>query len=154
MATFDLDILIVEDNHTYRALILSAFKEHNCRTATTYQEGVDLYNSRKPHISFLDINLPDGNGLDLLKIITDDDPQAYCIILTGSAAPEDVSRAQTYGAMEYILKPFTATRIQETLDHFEIYRNKLIEIACDEDEIELSLAKKFAHSKQKIDKQP
>ncbi|MCB0732749.1 MAG: sigma-54-dependent Fis family transcriptional regulator, partial [Ignavibacteriae bacterium] len=63
-------------------------------------------------LAFLDINLPDSNGLDILKRIKIDQPELLVIIITGFASIESAVSALKLGAYEYIKKPFKADAIK------------------------------------------
>ena len=69
--SIQLNILIVEGVQMYRSILLSNLSGHRCRVAKTIKEARELYDEVNPDIMFLDIELPDGSGLEFLKEITD-----------------------------------------------------------------------------------
>jgi len=71
-----------------------------------------------PDITFLDIKLPDGNGLDLLEQMKKINPNAYIVMVTGSQSPEDVEASKKHKVNGYILKPFNVKKVQEFVDRF------------------------------------
>jgi two-component system response regulator PilR (NtrC family) len=71
VSTRTATILLVEDDPSLRAS-LRAFMEENgflTHTAASRSEGQEMLRSLKPAICLLDLNLPDGSGLDLLRLI-------------------------------------------------------------------------------------
>ena len=64
-------ILLVEDDLSLRDSLCQFLTDHGYRTleASTARQGWELMRSREPRLCLLDLNLPDGSGLDLLKKI-------------------------------------------------------------------------------------
>ena len=62
-------ILLVEDDLSLRDSLCQFLNDHGYRTlaASTARQGWELVESRNPRLLLLDLNLPDGSGLDLLK---------------------------------------------------------------------------------------
>ncbi len=57
----------------------------------------------------LDINLPDGNGFDLCKIIKSNSPDTYNLFLTANDQEGDMIKGYDAGGFDYITKPFSIT---------------------------------------------
>ncbi len=69
----------------------------------------ELYNNMDncvPNIVILDIMLPDGNGLDVMKNIKASTPEVWCIMLSALGQEIDKVKGLNNGADEYIAKPF------------------------------------------------
>lgn len=118
MTTGSLTILLVEDDRAYRAYAMSALKGHNNICVGSVNDAMLKFTTHKPDITFLDINLPDGNGISLLQDIKSFEPNAFIVMMTGSSNSEDVKKAQEHGASGYILKPFNNKKVQECIDRF------------------------------------
>ena len=69
-----------------------------------------------PDLVFLDVNLPDYSGLDLLKEIKALHPACAVIMITSDASAETILRAFRLGAHDYIQKPFTLEEVLQTLE--------------------------------------
>ena len=69
-------------------------------------------------IILLDINLQRGSGLDVLRAAREHErtAQAYIAIYSGSNSPQDMQRAEQFGADAYLLKPMTMDEIERTSD--------------------------------------
>ena len=77
-------ILLVEDDHSLRSSLTQFLNDHGYRTlqADSARQGWEIANSGHPQLCLLDLNLPDGSGLDLLKKLTDAQLQTRVIIMT------------------------------------------------------------------------
>jgi two-component system, NarL family, response regulator len=68
------------------------------------QAAVALYRQHLPDIVLMDLQLPTMSGLEAIRIIRGDDPQARIIVLTMYQGDEDIFRALKLGAATYLLK--------------------------------------------------
>ncbi len=117
-----LNVLFVEDDEATRTLLgmTATSLEKNCEVtlAETMKDGAARYLENVPNIAFLDIQLPDGSGLDILKLIKANDPDAYVVMITANTTPANVNIAITAGADAFIAKPFTKKKIQDIFDKY------------------------------------
>ena len=65
---------------------------------------------------FLDINLPDVSGFDVLKEIRNRTPETKVVVITADGSDDNRRRALEEGAFHFIGKPFTVKEIRETLE--------------------------------------
>lgn len=120
-----LKLLVVEDNPAYIFLVketLGQFKSENYEIKKEYAmngaEALEKFKQFDPDVTFLDINLPDSSGLDLLKAFLEMRENAFITMLTSEAQASTVQQACSRGAQGYILKPFTVSKIKEALAKF------------------------------------
>ena len=66
---------------------------------------------------FLDIDLAGGNGIDLIAPILAEQPDAFIVMLSAHSTLDNVKVATAQGARGFIVKPFTAARIQQVLSN-------------------------------------
>lgn len=66
---------------------------------------------RQPDVALLDIMLPDGNGLDVLRSVKSRYPQVACIMLSALSKEEDKVNGLNLGADDYISKPFSVLEL-------------------------------------------
>jgi len=116
----NLHLLFVEDDEPTRQLLqLSALSlQSGCKVflASTGKEGIQKYFEYTPDVIFLDIQLPDTTGLDMLRFIQQKDPAAYVVMLSANATSTNVQKALAMGAKGFVAKPFTKRKLQEILE--------------------------------------
>ncbi|MBQ7918495.1 MAG: response regulator [Lachnospiraceae bacterium] len=88
---------------------------HNTRTANKGTVLMEMIEEKMPYGIFLDIGLPDVNGLDILKEIKKEYPEVKVIMLTADDTEKSKNIAISYGADMYITKPFLPEHIQMAL---------------------------------------
>lgn len=105
------DLLIVEDNPA-NILLLQRILEGRTgiKSQIVRNGGQALAEIRraKPNLVLLDMDLPDGNGLEVLKAVraSDDTLDLPVIIVSADANPSNVRRALDAGATDYLVKPY------------------------------------------------
>lgn len=102
------DILIIDDDKVICDILVKMMEKlgHESRFALTGKGGVDLAKNGRFDLVFLDVNLPDANGLDLIKIIKTAPSSPEIIIITGDSDPDAAEMAINSGAWNYLSKPF------------------------------------------------
>ncbi|NOY23275.1 MAG: sigma-54-dependent Fis family transcriptional regulator [Acidobacteria bacterium] len=100
-------ILVIDDDKSIcRSLQLQLKqKEHTVQTAQTASAGSTLFDSTSPDLIFLDITLPDANGLDLLSEFQKKAPLIPVIMITGRQDTSLIIEAMQRNALDYIRKP-------------------------------------------------
>jgi CheY-like chemotaxis protein len=122
-------ILLVEDNQDDEAITVRALRTRttaNIEVARDGQQALDyLFDdaNNTPRIVLLDLNLPELDGLEVLKRIREDDRTRLTpvVILTGFNAPIDVLAAYRYGANSYVRKPIDFDQFAEVIHHLGLY---------------------------------
>jgi len=112
------DVLIVDDELNIRNSLKSALtrRGHTVQLAKDYKEG-DKYSQASYDVIFLDILLPDGNGLDLLKTILTRNNKQVVVMISGHADIEMAVEAIRTGAYDFIEKPISLDRVLVTLEN-------------------------------------
>jgi two-component system chemotaxis response regulator CheY len=120
-------LLLVEDDPFTLQLVKLAFKENfEVITAETARQALVYYQRHLPDMVFLDIQLPDGNGINILKKISAVDDNAYAIMLSSHSQKEKILECLDHGAKGFIAKPFTRQRLIDATDKFKSYRSNSI----------------------------
>ena len=106
-------IVVVEDEEELSKLICQHLEEAGMN--------VQAYNRTAPALRFLqhnfanlillDVNLPDGNGFDLLKQIKEQDINTPAIFLTANSHDQDKVKGLNLGGDDYVTKPFSYTEL-------------------------------------------
>jgi two-component system cell cycle response regulator DivK len=115
-------ILIVEDNDLNLILLNDFLEFHGYETLKTGhgREAIKLTQDNKPDLILMDIQLPDLSGLDVTRLLKQDD-QTKCIpviAVTGFAMPGDEAEALKSGCDAYIAKPVILHHLLRTIDSF------------------------------------
>ncbi|WP_369311758.1 chemotaxis response regulator CheY [Providencia rettgeri] len=121
MAAKDLSFLVVDDFSTMRRIVRNLLKELGFIKIEEAEDGVDaLEKIRAGNIDFVvaDWNMPNMDGLELLKTIRGDDALKHIPVLmvTAEAKKENIIAAAQAGASGYVVKPFTAAILEEKLN--------------------------------------
>ncbi len=110
-----LDILVIDDEEA----ICFAFQRYfggrgmGVRVAATGADGVAAYRQAPADVVFLDVRLPDADGLDVLDRLREVDPQARVVVITAYGSLETVTRAIRGRAFDYLVKPVDLGRAAE-----------------------------------------
>jgi DNA-binding response OmpR family regulator len=115
-------VLVVEDDSMISKLLSIVLEHHGfeVRVADDYASAVEGLEQEHPSLILLDLMLPDGNGLDLLKWLRDDKGDAVPVVVLTAFRQEDKAlRAFELGANDFISKPFRprelVARVQRVL---------------------------------------
>lgn len=111
-------IVIVEDDKDLCAGLCKALKDESrsivsCENLKSAREQIFLTN---PSLILLDINLPDGNGLDLVKEIREKSLPYPIILLSANDTDADVVNGLELGADDYITKPFSLSVLRARIN--------------------------------------
>ena len=111
-------ILVVEDQSLFLDLTVQMLYEFNCHQAKTLDEAIEMFDLYHSEIVFLDLALPDGSGLDVLRHVRSVSKESFVVILTESTVEKDIRTAMELGASHYVLKPISRRKIKECLDKY------------------------------------
>ena len=101
-------VYILEDDVSISGLVKFSLEHEQiiCKTFTTIQSFKAELSVMKPDLVLLDIMLPDGNGLDVLREMKIYYPGVSCIVLSALGQESDKVMGLNLGADDYIAKPF------------------------------------------------
>lgn len=103
-----IQIVCIDDHPLVREGIARKIgRQHDMRivgTASTGEEGVELFHRYRPDIVVMDLQLPGMKGLQAIELIREVDPDARIIVLTVCGGEEDIFRAIHAGAASYLMK--------------------------------------------------
>ena len=100
-------VLVIDDEQNIRATlaVILGSERITVNTASNGQEARHCFNNNSYNLVFLDLKMPDIDGMTLLKEIRSVDPEIPVIILTGHATLEFAIEAVRQGARDFLLKP-------------------------------------------------
>lgn len=103
-----MKILIVEDEPSLREIIKKALERERFVTeeAPDYSTAIEKIGTYDYECIILDIMLPDGNGLDVLKILKQNNKRERVIIISAKDSIDDKVKGLDSGADDYLSKPF------------------------------------------------
>ena len=113
-------VIIVDDNDMMRSILRSMLRGEKYEVIAEARNGlaaVDLADRLKPDIICLDVMMPEKNGIEALIEIKAARHEIEVVMITSSADPETVQQAIQNGASGYIVKPFNAAKVLDTLAH-------------------------------------
>ena len=111
-------ILIIDDETNIRKYLGASLADDGfeVHTAKYGKEGLNILVKRHIDVVLLDLNLPDINGLDILKEIKRIDIQSNVIIITAYGDINSAVEAIKLGAYDYMTKPFDAEDVKIVLN--------------------------------------
>lgn len=120
-------IMIVEDDPMVRMIIEAFIKKVGNFNIVSQVSDIDdaqaFLEDNEVDLILLDVFLPLGSGIDLLKWIREKDIEVDAILITAENTKTSIKEAFRFGAIDYIVKPFVFERFKEALDNF-VFRNQ------------------------------
>ncbi len=113
-----MKILVVEDEMDLVQVTCNYLQkaEFICENATDFLSAEDKLVTYDYDIVILDINLPGGNGLDLLKYIKKNKPRTGVLIVSAKNSLDDKLKGLDLGADDYITKPFHLAELNSRIN--------------------------------------
>ncbi|MDC8437836.1 MAG: response regulator [Candidatus Nitrosotenuis sp.] len=108
-------ILVVDDASFMRTVLKDIIKSNGLATdiveAGDGVEGVKAYQTIKPDLVTMDVNMPRADGIQALRAIMKIDPAAKVVMVTSVEQKQIVQDAMKLGARDYIVKPFDRNNV-------------------------------------------
>mgnify|MGYP000053730972 FL=1 len=114
-----IKILIVDDSRTSRKILKGILENAGYEVigeATNGQEGYDRYVELKPDVVTMDITMPVLDGIEALKKIKGEYPDAKVIMVTAAGQKTKIVEAVQNGANEFVSKPFEPEQLKAIID--------------------------------------
>lgn len=111
-------ILIVDDSEYFREIIheiLSAEGHTIVGQAENGADAVAQYLALRPDITTMDVTMPVMDGIEALRKIIENDPDANVVMVSSSALSNKVSEALIIGAYAFLPKPFDKEKLVEVI---------------------------------------
>lgn len=112
-------VMIVDDNDMMRSILRAMLRGEEYEVVGEARNGsvaVDMAERLKPQIICMDVMMPEKNGIDALCEIRATRPDTAVIMITSNADPDTVQESIQNGASGFIVKPFNAARVLDTLE--------------------------------------
>lgn len=124
-------VLLVEDNVSQQNFLseVLSYNGFGCTPASTIQEAKLIFQPGKFACALIDLGLPDGDGITLVKHFGELDSQVVRIVLTGDASSETVIGCMRAGAFDYLTKPVDVTTLSASISRAVEHHFVLLERA-------------------------
>jgi DNA-binding NtrC family response regulator len=111
-------ILVVEDEDDLRNLLSHVLTTagYDIATASDGEQAITTLKKQKFDLALLDIQMPNANGIQVLKFIKQNAPTTKAIMLTGYADLKHAMEAREFGARDFINKPYKLDDILATVE--------------------------------------
>ncbi|QJW46123.1 response regulator [bacterium BFN5] len=108
-------VLICDDSLLVRKKLKDILTSIGCEVfeARNGKEAFQVYQTSRPDLVFMDIVMPDTDGLEALKNLKAFDDQANVIMLSSLGTSDKLIQALKYGASDFIQKPYTVEQITQ-----------------------------------------
>lgn len=113
------NILLVEDDVTFSEMLKQFLERHQyvVDLSFTLKSALTLLKSKDYNLVFTDLRLPDGDGIDLLKHVKNNNDQIPVVLMTSYAEVSTAVQAMKQGAFDYISKPFNPDEVLEVISN-------------------------------------
>lgn len=115
--TLKTKILLVDDEEEFIATLGQRLETRNLKvmTATNGERAIEIVDSQEVDVIILDLAMPGMDGLEVLRHIKADHPEAEIIMLTGHATIESSVEAMKLGAEDFLEKPVDMKELLEKI---------------------------------------
>jgi two-component system, NtrC family, response regulator AtoC len=111
-------VLIIDDEpgvcYSFRRVMEK--QQYEVSVASTRAEGVATFRAASPDVVVLDLNLPDGSGMDAFRAIRALSPKCPVVFVTAHGSTEAALEAMKEGAFDYLIKPVDLERLSALLE--------------------------------------
>lgn len=117
----NIKVLIVDDEEGMRTIIKKILEKSGgfevVGDTDNGEEAIGIFKKHRPEVVFFDVQMPEFNGIECAKVLTDIDPKTIIIFATAHA--EYMPEAFQLYAFDYLVKPFKIERVMQTLDRIK-----------------------------------
>lgn len=113
-------IVIADDDATTRFVLRLLLQEQLYDVvgeAADGEKAIAMCATYQPHIAFIDIQMPKMNGHDASQHIRQQNPNTRIIMISALSTRDNVQQSMQAGASGFVVKPFSAVKLIEAIDH-------------------------------------
>ncbi len=125
-----LQLLVAEDNIVNQQLVVKALRHfgYSCDVAKNGREALEMSKSKGYDIIFMDVQMPDMDGIEAAQQITHKRryTNPYIIAMTANSCKEDMERCTNAGMVDFISKPFKIETLERVLAKWGKIATKLV----------------------------
>ncbi|MBI1890423.1 MAG: response regulator transcription factor [Burkholderiales bacterium] len=115
----NINVLIADDDATTRYVLRLLLQEHLFNVvgeAADGEKALEMCASLRPHVVFMDIQMPKMNGNEATQEIRRKLPQTGIIMVSAISTMDNVRNALQAGANGFVVKPFTAAKLTDAIE--------------------------------------
>lgn len=114
-------VVIVDDHQLFRAGVRSGLEDlvDIAGDAATVAEAVALIATSEPNVVLLDVHMPDGGGVEVIRQVAPEQPEVRFLALSVSDAAEDVVAVIRAGARGYVTKAISGEELADAVRHVQ-----------------------------------
>ena len=111
-------VLVVDDSEFMRRVIKNILENggHTVREAKNADEALELFKKYGADVITMDIVMPETDGIETVKRLKHADDKVKIIMVSALGHQKTVMRALEAGALDFIMKPFTADDVLESVN--------------------------------------
>ncbi|WP_417527819.1 response regulator [Marinomonas shanghaiensis] len=124
-----IPVMIVEDDLRASYVLESTINQHTdfyvvaaCESQLEAELKAEAF---EPELIMVDISLPDGSGIDLIKLLKSKGVTSAFIMTTAERETSTIEKAIQLGVMDYLVKPIRMSRVLQALDDYLDFRKRL-----------------------------
>ena len=121
----DYNILVIDDEAAQRDVLTGYLKKKGYKifSASSGQEGIEITKNNPVDIILSDFKMPDLNGIEVLELIKEINPEISFVIVTAYGTVENAVKAMRLGAFDYISKPVDLDELDLMIDRIIEHKN-------------------------------
>lgn len=111
-------VMVVDDSEFMRKVLRNILEAggHKVVEARSADEALEKFLKESPDVVTMDIVMPDKDGIEAVRRIKQVDPKAKIIMISALGHQKTVMRSLEAGAVDFIIKPFTADDVLESIN--------------------------------------
>ncbi|WP_042352813.1 response regulator [Bacillus massiliigorillae] len=125
----NITVLLIEDDPMVREVNRQFIEKVKGYTVVGFAsngvEGISQIEKLKPNLVFMDIYMPEQDGLLTIEKIRGKKLPVDVITVTAANDMKTVQHVLQYGVFDYIMKPFTFERVKQSLDRYSDYKQRM-----------------------------
>lgn len=122
-------VMIIEDDVRASYTLESTVNQHEdfevVAVSENCQDALTQFILYEPHLVFVDITLPDGNGMEVMRQLRERNVDCHFIMTTAVRETSTIAKAVQIGVIDYLVKPIRMSRVTQALDDYVQYTKKL-----------------------------
>ena len=109
-------VMVVDDESQIVKMYTKAFSKAGfvVQSATSAKQALEMLPKKPSMVHFLDLFMPDMNGLELCRIVRKEWPMSICFAVTGHASLYELTDLREAGFEDFFLKPLSVSVLVET----------------------------------------